>query len=262
MTSLADFDEIPGNRADEEELVSEGEEGGDDDDHTPLLEWLKDSARFIAADLRMAADELDKHTRNISIARVAGGSLALAGVTAIVGFALIPVTFGLSAVVAGITGASIAAAGGLAAGGASVAKIFIDKFKRRPLVDRWNQFNEHLSTQLQRNPEAYQRMAVDARARIGEAAGNVGAAAGAIGGGAAAARAGIVAARVAAVASVSIILNAVLIGVSLYDIIDGSVDLYKGTVSKAGDYLRQLDASLDEFARTGKTQEFMTSDSL
>ncbi|KAL8612647.1 hypothetical protein ACOMHN_044588 [Nucella lapillus] len=250
------------NKADEE-LFAEGEEGGDDDDHTPLSEWLRDSARFLAADLRMAAFQLDKHTRNISIARVAGGSLALAGgITAIVGFALIPVTFGLSALVAGITGARIAAAGGLAAGGASVAKIFIEKLKKKPLVDRWNQFKEDLRRELlERNPEVYQRMAVDARARIGEAAGNVGVAAGAIRGGAAAAQAGVVAERALAVEA-AVAARVAAAWLRLYDIIDGSVDLYKGTGSTAGDYLRQLAAFLDEFARTGQTLEFLASDSL
>ncbi|KAL8592573.1 hypothetical protein ACOMHN_030258 [Nucella lapillus] len=68
------------------------------------------------------------------------------------------------------------------------------------------------------------------RARLGEAASTSGAAAGALG---------------------SILLNAVLVGVSLYDIVHGSLQLHRHTGSRAGDYLRQLARALDDFARTG-----------
>lgn len=236
---------------------------------------LKEKAAVLRDNFNEVATELDTHTRNVNIARVTGGSAAIAGgVTAIVGLALIPFTFGLSAVVAGITGASIAAAGGLAAGGASIAKIFIEKLKLNPLVEEWSQFNEMLTKAMQeKDPEAYQKLTEELHRKIGAATGAAGAAAGALGASAAAGRTGVVAARAlateataaggaaariaTAAAAGSIVLNVVLLGVSLYDIIDGSIELHRKTGSKAGDYLRQLAKSLGDFAHTGLTHDFL-----
>ncbi|KAL8600038.1 hypothetical protein ACOMHN_039271 [Nucella lapillus] len=253
-----------------EEPWAELEENSDPVGLTKLAIGLRD-------DFKDAASKLDIHQRNVNIARVTGGSAAVVGaVTAIVGFALIPVTFGLSAVAAGITGASIAAVGGLTAGGASVAKIVIEKLKLNPLVQKFNDFQEMLTKRLQeQDPEAYQRLMDELKKRAGASVGAAGAVAGALGASATAARTGVVAARVVAAeataaggaaarlataaAAGSIVLNVVLMGISLYDIIDGSIQLHKQTGSKAGDYLRQLAESLDLFALTGLTQDFLMS---
>ncbi|KAL8578175.1 hypothetical protein ACOMHN_051730 [Nucella lapillus] len=242
---------------------------------------LKKSIRKLASglrdDLNDAASKLDIHARNVNIARVAGGATAVVGgITAIVGFALIPVTFGLSAVVAGITGASIAAAGGLTAGGASIAKIFIDKFNLKPLVEKFTEFQEMLKMELEeQDSETYERLMEDLKKRAGASAGAAGVTAGALGASAAATRVGVTAARAAATeaaaaggaaarlataaAAGSIVLNVFLMGISIYDIIDGSIQLHRQTGSKAGDFLRKLAQSLDECAQTGLTKEFLMS---
>ncbi|KAL8592572.1 hypothetical protein ACOMHN_030257 [Nucella lapillus] len=142
---------------------------------TEKTEGLRKLAVELRDDFNDAATKLDAHTRNVNIARVTGGSAALAGgVTAIIGFALVPVTLGLSAVVAGITGAAIAAAGGITAGGASVAQIFIDRFRLKPLVAEWTKFNELVGRELvgrelrEKDPDSYRRMRDELRARLGE----------------------------------------------------------------------------------------------
>ncbi|KAL8579913.1 hypothetical protein ACOMHN_038810 [Nucella lapillus] len=240
------------------------------EDSDPL--GLRDLAIVLKDEFNLVAEELDKHTRNVNITRVTGGVVAVSGgVTAIVGLALIPVTFGLSAIVAGAVGAGIAATGGLTAGGACVVKLVIEHVQKKKLLSKWSDFMQMLGRELQQqDPEAFQKLQNDLKKRVGEAAGTAGTVAAVIGTSAGAARVGVSAARGGAtavggaaarvatgVAAGSIVLNVALLGISLYDIIDGSMKLYKKTGSPAGDYLRELARSLDEFGQTGLTEEFI-----
>ncbi|KAL8580081.1 hypothetical protein ACOMHN_051249 [Nucella lapillus] len=247
------------------------EQEGVSTDHPPDL---KKTAVELRDELTLVASDLDTHTKNVNISRVTGGSAAIAGiVTGVVGFVLIPFTAGVSALAAGITGASVAAAGGLTAGGASITKIFIEKSKLKPLLEKWNDFNKMLAKELQeQDPEMLEKLKNGLELRMAHM-GTAGIAGTFLGATATTARAGVsaartlnvgaavaggVASRVATLAFAgSFVLNVVLVGVSLYDVIDGSIQLHKETGSKAGDYLRQLAQSLDDFARVGLTEDLL-----
>ena len=73
------------------------------------------------------AANLMKHRRNVNISRITGSIAAIGGSgIAILGIALIPVTFGGSVLLT-ISGTAVATAGGLTAAGASIADTLITK---------------------------------------------------------------------------------------------------------------------------------------
>ncbi len=81
-------------------------------------------------DIEAKITDLIKHRRNANIAKVTGGATSIGGsILAVVGFALTPVTFGVSLGL-GIGGVAIATAGGFTAAGASIVDIVIQKCEK------------------------------------------------------------------------------------------------------------------------------------
>ncbi|KAL8598884.1 hypothetical protein ACOMHN_015463 [Nucella lapillus] len=273
---------------------------------------LRDEAGELASDFRTVAKQLDDHMNNVNIARVTGGSAGIfGGILAITGVVMIPFTMGTSALLAAGVGASIATAGGLTSGGASIVMGIITKFSLDPLLKKWDAFSERLNKELKKMDRyAFEKLKDEAKESVdrvkvrvvqstvgaldtgiqaaremralaaargvagaaarGAARGAAGAAArGAARGAAGAAARGAArgaagaAARGAAreagrvVASASVILNVALIGLSVYDIIDGAIQLQSETGTRAGDCLRELAQSLDDFSKNGRIEDFL-----
>lgn len=91
-----------------------------------IIMWIVTRKRTVRL-LRETADEIQWHHRNVSVAKVGGTSLAVAGgILAIVGLALTPATFGASASLV-IAGGVIGFAGGVASGGATAVDCIIER---------------------------------------------------------------------------------------------------------------------------------------
>lgn len=91
-----------------------------------LIRWLpnrKDAKR----ELLLLADKLNKHQKNVSIAKLTGATTSLVGTGFIIGgFAASFFTLGISLVVSAV-GAGIGGLGGLTAAGASITQYFLNK---------------------------------------------------------------------------------------------------------------------------------------
>ena len=169
-----------------------------------------------------------------------------------------PFTAGVSALVLGIGGAITGAAGGMIAGGAGLARYFIEKNKFGYVRDRWSVFCRRLTEELRRHPELLERLGSQALfsvVRIGmagvELSGGVGRA---VSSGARVVE--TTAARVSAVAGF-VTLDVVLIGFSLYDIVEGAIEIHRNDGSIAGNNLRKLAESLDRLAQEEELEAFV-----
>ena len=93
----------------------------------PLVDdWIRKRKASVET-LRELADELMNHHKNVCIAQAAGSSTAIAGfVLVAVGFGLSFATFGASLLLSGV-GGGICAAGGLTAAGSSIKELRIQK---------------------------------------------------------------------------------------------------------------------------------------
>ena len=178
-------------------------------------------------------------------------------VLAVVGIIAIPFTAGLSAVAAGVGGGITGAAGGLTAGGAGLARYFIEKNKLGYVQDKWSSFCQRLKEELEKDPEKLKMLnsKLDfSFARLGVAGTEItSSVARAVGSGAR--QAGTTAARATATIG-SAALNVVLIGFSLYDIVDGAIELDEKDGSPAGNSLRKLADSLDRLAEKEGLEDF------
>ena len=88
--------------------------------------WIQKREKTIASVKEIAAT-IDEDHKNVNIANLVGGSVAVVGGgMAIAGICLIPVTFGVSAALTGV-GAAVGAGGGAAGAGAVVVDHFLRK---------------------------------------------------------------------------------------------------------------------------------------
>ena len=79
------------------------------------------------ADVEIVTKDLIKHHRNVNVSRITGSAASIGGsIVAIVGFALTPVTLGVSLGLS-IAGIGVAVAGGATAVGASIADTVIER---------------------------------------------------------------------------------------------------------------------------------------
>ena len=91
-----------------------------------LSDWITKRKATVRS-LRLVADELMEHRKNVCVANVAGCSVSIAGFGAVAtGFALSFVTFGASLVLSG-AGAVAGAVGGLVNLGSSATEAFLQK---------------------------------------------------------------------------------------------------------------------------------------
>lgn len=225
---------------------------GDDSHSITQLDMIR-LARNLRDLFRTMGTNLDRHHKNVNIARIAGGSVATIGGGMAIGAGIaIPFTFGISIIFA-IVGGVIAAAGGVTAGGAGIFKYIIDKKALREAEKKWILFCNmfvtihNLQDKLNKNQAAADGLNTAASvgaagaAGFGIAARETLAVAG-VGG-----RAAATASRLAAAAaSVTVLVNVVLLGFSLYDIIDGSLQIHREAKSEVGDVMRKLANELDD----------------
>ena len=121
-----------------------------------VAKWSPIRAETITT-LRDILEKLQRMNRNVRISRIAGASTSIiGGVLAIVGFALLPVTFGVSLGLA-IGGTVVGVAGGATSAGATIAnmvktKIFSKEVEKKIKADqdRTAEILEEISTMIQR----------------------------------------------------------------------------------------------------------------
>ena len=156
-----------------------------------------------------------------------------------------------------VAGGIAGAAGGLTAGGAGIARYFIERNKFGYVREKWWSFCQQLMEELERHPEELNRLnsRLDlSLARLGVAGVEISSSAARIAG-AGARMAGTTAVRATAAVG-SAALSAVLIGFSLYDIVAGAIEIHRKDGSQAGNSLRKLADSLDEVAEERELEAF------
>ena len=90
-------------------------------------------------DIREVAEMLEEHHRNINISKITGSSASiLGGLMAIVGFGLTPITFGGSLAFAAV-GICVGTLGGATVAGASIADNLIEKMKIKEIQKKYNE---------------------------------------------------------------------------------------------------------------------------
>lgn len=224
---------------------------------------IRDETIEVITYLRERAAKLDLHNHNIKITRVTGGAAGLIGGGLATGLILAPFTAGISALVVGIVGASVAGAGGFTSLGGFVTGKVIDHFTLKKAEATWADLQKKLQPYLP-DPKAESENCpvpgegLDDKIKgwyhvlmAGNLATNLISKSDdlislAANGGRIAATAGR---PVIALAAPFAILNVLSMGFSLYDIVQGSRALHKKTKSPAGDYLRKLADDLDKLVQ-------------
>ena len=253
--------------------------------HTQMVELQELTNRFGRAieqwipvrdvtiqEIQRTIDNLRVHHRNVNISRITGSLTSIAGSTmAIVGFAIAPVTFGAS-IGLSVGGIALAVAGGSTAAGASIADIVIQKSNvkhaQEQLTRDYDQLKaireiaEQINTQIDAVKQECQGVSSAQFAVVfGEVltqgivrTSNLGmrlaelAVFGTLEVGAAAVRVGGAAAKGIAVAG--IVLNVVLIPIDLIEIVRSSVNLARGSQTKAIKRLNEIVKQLQEQLQT------------
>ena len=157
-------------------------------------------------------------------------------------------------------GGVVGAAGVVTAGGATIAEAVIQKLNLINLPDMWVGFclavreNEErkgtiIKTERNLLPEMLEEGTGGATAKGTGTAEAGGAAEAATGSGKA------LGGLKKGVAAGSVALNAVSAGLSLYELIDASLEISRDRKSKPGGFLRELAQSLDKFVQSGEWSE-------
>ncbi|XP_067426026.1 uncharacterized protein [Emydura macquarii macquarii] len=130
-----------------------------------ILKWsllpARDRLKSLLAELLEIADTLDKIHRGATIAKITGGSVGIAGgITAIVGLALAPVTFGASLIVS-ITGLAVSTAGGLTSAAATATDMgttHVKKETTEKLLKECQEELEHIERHTNSICEKFQHL--------------------------------------------------------------------------------------------------------
>lgn len=214
--------------------------------------------------VRETATELEKHRRNVNISRITGSAVSTGGTAAIItGFALAPVTLGVSFALS-IVGAGASVAGGATAAGASIADTAIQKDSLKKIqkqidydnlqVEVIRQMAEDIQEEIKHTQDSIQvgsaaaiaTQAVTGAARIG----NVGmktaelTTVSTLKIGAAALRVGTAAAK--GIAGAALALSIITIPIDLAEIIRSGHNLKKGSQTKAVEKLNTFAVQLEE----------------
>ncbi|KAK7088585.1 uncharacterized protein [Littorina saxatilis] len=218
------------------------------------LEKMAQMIPELSKDFLITADLLDKHYNNVNIAKVSGGVIGvIGGGLAVGGAAAAPFTFGVSLVLS-IVGACIATAGGATSGGALITRHFLQKKHLERVQAQWAKLQEMHDklvdmpkSQSETNGTQNERIAIFIRTvfNMGDAVVDTAAASMKT----VTLQAGVTGSRVfgRVVSSPLFLLTVLSLGLSVYDIVSGSVEIHKKTGSPAGTVCRKLAKRLEEF---------------
>ncbi|KAK7088586.1 apolipoprotein L4-like [Littorina saxatilis] len=208
-------------------------------------------SRSLKEDFLWIADDLDKHYSNVNIAKVSGGVAGVIGSGLAIGGAIAaPFTLGVSLILTGI-GTGVGIAGASTSGGALVVRYFIEKKKLKEIDAKWKKFQDFLGEHLEtpggldapRVQDQAGRIFTFARMLFNAVDAGVDTANATVRG--VAATAPRLFGRV--VTSPLFVLSVIAMGLSVYDIVQGSKELHQREGSKAGKVPRALAEKLDEF---------------
>ncbi|XP_070184092.1 uncharacterized protein [Littorina saxatilis] len=204
-------------------------------------------SRSLKEDFLWIADDLDKHYSNVNIAKVSGGVAGVIGSGLAIGGAIAaPFTLGASLILIWIgTGVAIAGAS------TSMVHYFIEKKKLEEIDAKWKKFQDSLGEHLETPGGVDATLVKDQAGRIFTFARML---FNAVDAGVDTANATVRGVAATAprlfgrvVTSPLFVLSVNAMGLSVYDIVQGSEKLHQMEGSKAGKVPRALAEKLDEF---------------